>query len=195
MIVQKCVKGINGISKAEAFDIVSSQRGILSNWWRTKGSITPTEIAAVLTDINLDRHLHQYDLYGQVTPFISLSCGSVVWSEHSIDEYSAIDTALGFATDWNTSSGAVFYCWVEVAMNPSVEVVHLAEEVRNLNTYRRWSPFIDEGEVTAKVHIPSNQIERVEFWDPTVDTTAPTDVFPNPSYVNPQKVSNVRDYF
>lgn len=39
-----------------------------------------------------------------------------------------------------------------------------SEELRELNIYTAFSPFYLEGEITAKLVIPTAQIERAEFW-------------------------------
>ena len=197
MYLQHCVKGIGGISEADASDVIDSQSGIPSNWWRKKGTITPEMAAAVLTDHNLHRHLHDYATFGPETPFISLACGSVERDTAVQNNfiYAAIDTALLFATeDWGRP-GALFYCWVPAAFERVVEVRTVAESVRDLNIYRRWSPYQLEGEITAKVHIPSNQIERVEWWNGSRDKMAPIWTARNPDFVDPSRLSNIRNLF
>lgn len=203
MIIQKCVKGISGtynglnsgISKTEAFDLIRDETGIMSNWWRQKGAITPTEIADILTSRNLDRHLHDYQNYGPETPFISLAAGSVERLASHNQIHSAIETALEFATDWWQVPGALSYCWVQVGLNPAVEISGIAEEVRNLHTYRRWSPYQLEGEITAKIHVPANQIEKVEWWDGSVDKIAPLDVLVNRNFSPPERLANIRELY
>lgn len=204
MYIQLCVKGIAGrtadlpgITETEAMLLAMTGAGITSNWWRNKGLITPQEIEAILTDENLDRHLHDYDNYGDETPFISLACGSVgrdVLARTNVI-YSAIDTALMFATNSWSRPGALFYLWVPVSHRPAVALSSVAEPVRDLNIYQRWSPYQPEGEITAKVGIPANQIERAEWWDPTHDRYAPQHVWPNPTYMEPTPLSNIRELF
>lgn len=70
-----------------------------------------------------------------------------------------------------------------------------AEEVRNLNTYRRWSPYQLEGEITAKVYIPANQIHWVEWWDRSIDPNAPTHRYVNRRFVDPKSLLNFRELF
>lgn len=204
MYVQYCVKGIAGaaggragVTKAEAVNLIAEQRGILSNWWRELHRITPELVADVLTDANLDRHLHDYARFGGKSPFISLACGAV--ERDSIVQHnwvhSAIDTALMFATDNWTRPGALFFLWVVTSQRPAVAIDSVAEPVRDLNVYRRWSPFQPEGEVTAKVHIPANQIEKVEWWNPSASTDRPEDVLRNWRYAEPDQLSNVRELF
>ena len=76
MYIQYCVKGITGfvphnggISQADAQACSNGRHGISSNWWRKYGTISPDMIEDVLTDANLDRHLHDYDNYGERDAF------------------------------------------------------------------------------------------------------------------------------
>jgi hypothetical protein len=205
MYVQMCVKGIAGgaassrhtLTWSEARHMVESNGGILSNWWRAKGQITPPEVADILNETNLNRHLHDYAAFRDNTPFISLAGGAVERDRVAQTNfvYSAIDTALLFATDGWLRPGALFFCWVPTALNKAVELSAIAEPVRDLLTYRRWSPFQLEGELAAKVHVPANQIERVEWWDGAQRKDMPLKVFNNPNYVCPAAVTNLRDLF
>jgi hypothetical protein len=206
MYVQWFAKGIGGRrdnepgdrpTMFEAFSIVASAAGIQSNWWRAKGTIRPDEIAQVLSETNLDRHLHSYATYGKHSPFISVAAGCVerdaLLQQNFV--YSAIDTALDFATDAWARPGAIFYGWTIVGLNPAVPMSGISESVRELNVYRRWSPYQLEGEVTAKVYIPANQIERIEWWDPAHNRTAPYQIYHNADFESPHAISNVRELF
>ena len=204
MYLQYCVKGIAGamgtgvgITKEEAKGLMLEELGILSNWWRMRGRITPQEVAEVLTDENLDRHLHDYARFGNETPFISLACGAV--ERDTVFRYnwirSAVDTALMFATDNWTRPGALFYVWVPVSHRPAVAAQTVAEPVRDLNIYWRWSLFQPEGEVTAKVHIPANQIEKLEWWVPWHGQGKLEETICNPRYMAPELLSDVRELF
>jgi hypothetical protein len=77
-----------------------------------------------------------------------------------------------------------------------------AEELRELNVYNNYSPFHPEGEITAKIIIPANQIERMEHWsfDKALnDLRAGREPAPftppvrNPNYAPPEEISNIRD--
>lgn len=207
MYVQWFVKGIGSqdaagnpaLSWDAAQALLLQGVGILSNWWRNKpGSvISPAEVESVLTEHNLDRHVHDYDNYGSDTPFISVASGCVerdaLLRRNSV--HSAVDTALDFATDAGDYPGCLFYGWVIAGLSPAVPLSGVAEPVRDLNVYHRWSPFQLEGEVTAKIHIPSNQIERVEWWDLSSDATAPLRTCVNPNFVPPTAVLNMREHF
>jgi hypothetical protein len=204
MHIQHCVKGIggessaganDGLTRSSAVEMVASGRGILSNWWRNKGRITPPEIQAVITSANLDRHLHDYDAFGHETPFISLAAGAVVRDPALMTNqvYDAVDTALFFATDDGNRAGALFFCWTVVGFHPAVPFEFISEPVRDLLIYRGWSPYHDEGEIAAKVHIPAYRIQRVEWWDPAISLVAPDSVWDNPEYRNPDPLLNKRD--
>jgi hypothetical protein len=206
MYIQFCVKGIrgattpdsvNGMSKNDAFDLVRSGGGIISNWWRHKKKIYSHEPALVLNDHNLDRHLHDYDNFGAHSPFISLASGcterNVLLQRNKV--HSAVDTALQFATDYWAYPGALFFCWTPVGLNPAVEISSVAEPVRDLNVYHRWSPYQLEGEIAAKVQIPSNQISRVEWWDGSQRKDRPVDTFFNSQFVDPKPITNIRELF
>jgi len=100
-----------------------------------------------------------------------------------------------FATeDWKRP-GALFYLWVPTGYNRAVSLSAVAEPVRDLNIYQRWSPYQLEGEITAKVNIPANQIEKVEWWDGNHSKTMPKLVWPNLDYVDPAPLSNIRELF
>ena len=204
MYIQRCVKGIigeiiggNGISQADAQGAATLGHGIRSNWWRKKNIITPQMIENVLTEVNLDRHLHDYDAFSEDTPFISLACGAVerdaLVQQNFV--YSARDTALMFATDDWARPGALFYIWVPVSYHRAVGLSAVAEPVRDLTIYQRWSPYQLEGEITAKIGIPANQIEKVEWWDGSFSKRSPEHEWPNPNFVEPTPLSNIRDLF
>ncbi|MDO8410662.1 MAG: hypothetical protein Q7S93_11455 [Phenylobacterium sp.] len=199
MYIQWCVKGIAsgpGFDWAHAQLMLSAEEGIISNWWHHHGTIAPTGVASVLNLANLYRHLNDYGAYGPVSPFISLAAGSVERDAylHTNTIHSAIDTALWFATGFGTRPGALFYCWVPVGLNPAVEVSSVGESVRDLHVYRDYLPFQPEGEVTAKINIPANQIQRVEWWGSFTDT-APADIYVNPLFVEPTPLTTLRDLF
>src|SRR5580704_707371 len=179
MHIQHCVKGIKGESSTgahdgltwvSAVDMITSGGGIFSNWWRNKEEISPPEVQMVLTSDNLNRHLHDYDAFGDETPYISLAAGAVLRDPAMMTNlvYDAVDTALFFATDDWARPGALFYCWTVVGFHPAIPFEFVSEPVRDLLIYRGWSLFHNEGEIAAKVHIPANQIRRVEWWDSSV---------------------------
>jgi hypothetical protein len=199
MYIQWCVKGIAsrpGFDWAAAQSTVSAQHGIISNWWHHHGQITPADVAGELNLANLYRHLNDYAAYGPVSPFISLAAGSVERDAYlqTNTVHSAIDTGLWFATAYGTRPGALFYCWTPVGLNPAVEVASVSESVRDLDVYRDYLPFQPEGEITAKVSLPSNQIQRVEWWD-SFAAAGPVHTFVNPSFVEPTPLTTLRELF
>lgn len=203
MYLQRCVKGIaggdgeTGITRDEARAVVVKAEGIPSNWLRKHGQTTPASIRAKLTEQNLEDHLHDYEHFGCCTPFISLACGAVERNLllHRNIAYSAVTTGLMFATRNWENPGALFYLWVPTSHEAVVPVASVAEPVRDLNIYRRWSPYQVEGEITAKIHIPANQIEKVEWWDGDHCKTEPKCTWANPDYIEPARVSNIRELF
>lgn len=206
MYVQKCIKGISGetrpgaadgITWLVAEDMIRRGTGILSNWWRNKGTIKPNEVQAILTSYNFDQHLHHYAAYGANSPFISLAAGFVQRDPRARvnDVYSAKDTALKFATKYWRRPGALFYCWTIVGTADAVEVSSVSEAVRDTLIYRRWSQFQHQGEITAKVGIPANQVSRVEWWDGSFSNVVPRHTFDNLGFVQPDALIGLREFF
>jgi hypothetical protein len=204
MHIQHCVKGIrgetttganDGLTWSSAVAMIRSGDGIYSNWWRNKGTISKPEIRTVLTESNLDRHIHDYTAFRDQTPYISLSAGAVIRDPSLLTNlvYDAVDTALFFATDDWGHPGALFYCWTVVGFHPAVAFEFVSEPVRDLLIYRGWSPFHDEGEIVAKVHIPAHQIRRVEWWDPAVSQLDPASSWDNPDFTAPDPLLNERE--
>jgi hypothetical protein len=215
MFVQWCVKGIrgrlegepedSGLTADEAISIVRDGHGILCNWWRRVGRISPFQVREKLTATNLSLHINNYPFFSAETPFISLAAGcvarDVLYRTNRV--YPADDTALAFATENGVRPGFLFYCWVIVGLNPAVSIEAVAEEVRELNSYRSWSAYQLEGELTAKIQVNANQIHRVEWWEPEGSGQLQLRSRPpewNPSYLNPRfappsSVSNIRELF
>jgi hypothetical protein len=211
VFVQTCIKGVNGISSTEAKKILEGG-GIQCNWWRRVHGISPDEINERLTSANLDLHVNSYGashpvLPGQVkeeTPFISLTAGSVERSVFLKTNFvhPAHRTALWFASDFGRLRGEcfLFYCWVVVALTPAVEIRHLAEEVRELNTYRRYSAFQTEGEIVAKIDVSARQIHRYEQYrisggPGNTASFSLVDTIINSLYVDPYSIVNIREAF
>jgi hypothetical protein len=206
MFIQWCVKGIRGrldsedpgvgINDAQARAMIDCGEGILCNWWRKVGEITPAQERDKLTQANLDRHIHDYDQFKDETPFISLTAGCVERDAalrfNRIHE--AQDVALRFATEWGKRDGYLFYCWVVVGLKPAPSVQGVAEEVRELNTYLSYSDFQLEGEVTVKIYVPANQIERCERWEANGQgkVSGPRWQHYNQRFDAPAVISNIR---
>lgn len=173
MIIQHVLKGIGGIDDAEAQRILDV--GILCNWWRKVVTLPQAEIAERLTERNLTWHQNNYDTpdpleggeeFRHHSPFISTTAGTIerdpIHARHVV--HSALQVALEFATDGWTQDGVVFYCYLFVLGRPAIPHQFLSEELRELNVYRGYSPFQPEGEIAAKIIIPTAQVEKYEFY-------------------------------
>jgi hypothetical protein len=211
MFVQTCIKGVHGINLSVANEILDGE-GLVCNWWRNKGTISAKDIDKRLTSSELDLHVNSYDeqhpdypeKVNKVTPFISLTAGAVERSVFYKTNFvhPAHRTALLFASDFGKLRGEcfLFYCWVVVGLRPSAEIRQLAEEVRELNTYRRYSAFQAEGEIAAKIDVPSRQIHRFERYQITDTANGYPDLRYvdskiNPRYVDPYSIVNIREAF
>ncbi|UKD54104.1 hypothetical protein L3Q65_40530 [Amycolatopsis sp. FU40] len=206
MIVQWCVKGLHLESDEKAKGLIDNHGGLLCNWWRKVGRIRPSQVRDKLTATALDRHINHFDELDPVTrvpfsedsPFISLTSGTVERDAFAATNHvrRARDTALWFGTEYGKHEFAYLYtCWVLLAPRPAVEVEGVAEEVRDLNAYRRYSAYQTEGEVTAKIMVPDNQIKSCEKWELNRSKKAfhRTLVHPNPRFTEPEALSNVRE--
>lgn len=220
MIVQWCLKGLRLESDAEADRILDSHCGLLSNWFRGQGRVLVGEIGARLTHGEVDRHVNHFGdidqqsgkAYSEMSPFISLTCGTVerLPALATNRAHRALQTALWFGSDFGRTSRAyVFVCWVLVAPRPTPEVEAVAEEVRDLTQYRRYSAFQTEGEILAKVRVPDNHLRGYEVWDRGVPSSRTSfGLIPgtgsvrrwtrsgmrvNPRFVDPTVLTNVRE--
>lgn len=206
MIVQWCIKGLALPDDRTARHIIDRRVGICSNWWRTVGAIGQAEISDKLTLANLDLHVNHFSdpdpatgsPFSKMTPFISLSSGTVERDSVMKTNYvhTALRTALWFGTNFGASETAYLYtCWVLVAPRSAVEVEGVAEEIRDLNTYRRYSAYQTEGEITAKVVVPDNQIAKCQkwTWDRHARTMVPGWIQHNPRFIPPDVLSNIRE--
>lgn len=178
MIVQWCCKGIAKLAERDVRWILAGGTGIRCRSWLT---ISPKPFPlgrnlARLTEHNLDLHVNNYSYpdpvtgepFHDTTPFISLSAGCVERqvTAQTNETHSALRTALTFATtdysqpgpNWPRCSGWVFYCYVLVGVNRAVSIPSVAEEYRELNLGRPYSRWQTQGEVIAKINVPSTQI-------------------------------------
>lgn len=204
MIVQWCIKGMKLGAESEARHILKN--GISCNWWRDVGNISPPQIAEKLTLPNLDDHINRFNevdsstgrLVREVTPFISLSAGTVerdrFWATNTV--HSARATAIHFGSDFNREDTAyTFVCWTLVSIRPAVEVECVSEEIRELNTYVSYSRYQLQGEIAAKIHVPTSQIKCCEIYkrgpkDPTYQLTK---TLTNINFRHPGALTNERD--
>jgi hypothetical protein len=206
MIVQWCMKGMSLSDDSEARHIINSRMGIVSNWWREKKRISPAGRRSKLTDANLDLHVNHFtdpdpvtgEPFSKTSPFISFSCGSVERDSIARTNYvhTALRTALWFGTNFGANEVAyVFTCWVIIGTRAAVEIEAVAEEVRDLNSYRRYSDYQTEGEVVAKVFVPDNQIQQCQkwIWDRAKRTISPDWIQENSRLTMPGTLSNLRE--
>ena len=206
MIVQWCIKGLRLPDDAAAREIIDSQGGIVCNWWRAVGRISPTARRAKLSDTNLNYHVNQFSApdpatrrpFSEQTPFISLSAGTVERDAAAKSNlvHRARKTALWFGTGFGLDDTAYLYtCWTILAPRPSVAIEGVAEEIRDLNAYRRYSDFQTEGEVAVKVIVPDNHIKSCEkwVWDRGRCEFLLRWEHPNPRFTLPEQLSNVRE--
>jgi hypothetical protein len=214
LFFQKALKGIPGLSNADVQHIVQ-EGGITCNWWLNlpNRTLPEHEIKGKLTDRNLEWHLNHYDdddptdgnkKFRLITPFISVTAGAIerdAFASRNI-AFPPLLTALRFATDNFRVMGWVFYCYVLTLGKKSVALRQFAEEVRELHIYTDYLPYHPEGELVAKINIPSVQIEKAELYDgPKVfdDLLAGRPLTPlqpviiNPDYQRPEEFSNIRE--
>ncbi|MGW2614626.1 hypothetical protein [Streptomyces sp. NPDC001500] len=206
LIVQWCVKGMSLPDDDVARRLIDDRRGIVCRWWNKITELPNEEIASKLTAQNLNLHVNHFESidpatglpFDEETPFISLSCGTVERDTAAKTNFvhTARHTALWFGTHFGQEPVAyLYFCWVLLAPRSAVGVERVAEEVRDLNTYRRYSPYQTEGEVAAKIHIPANQINRCEkwAWNREQKTIRRTWTHHNSEFVQPEALSNVRE--
>jgi hypothetical protein len=207
MIVQWCIKGLNLGEDAIAKQIIDCKGGLICNWWRTVHKISPPERRDKLTPRNLDLHVNHFTTpdpatggspFSKNSPFISLSCGTIERDAAAQTNlvHRALRTALWFGTEFGQHDVAYLYtCWVVLSPRPSVEVETVAEEIRDLNAYRRYSPFQTEGEITAKIIVPDNHILNCEKWewDRSRLRFERKWTYANRRFTPPERLSNIRE--
>jgi hypothetical protein len=209
MFVQMCIKGLCGITRDQAWAI-ATRRGLACAWWRSAQKISAAEISERLTPEELDLHVNSFDeqhparggMVREESPFISLTAGSVerraFLAQNEV--HPAHEVAMNFATNFGQLRGEcfLFYCWVLVGLRPNLAVRHLAEEVRELNTFTAYSRFQPEGEIVAKIEVPACQIEKFEHYEYSEDAKGRVRIrqlgsHSNPNYIAPHEVTNLRE--
>ncbi len=198
MVIQWCLKGVPfhpSDFNDHTVQTILSGEGIRSAWLRNVNqAITdlPVLSHANLSAQALDDHVHDYWRVSAVTPYISLTAGCTerVSAGGSV-RHSALTTALEFATGCATHEGYIFLCWVLVTPKPAAELPGFAEEIRDLNTYRPYSVFHDEGEIAAKLYVPARQIRSVTRYNARL---MPIRWVSNRDFAPPDRVSNVVGY-
>lgn len=206
MIVQWCVKGLSLPSDEHARGLIDGRSGLVCRWWLKHNPLPRNEVDLKLTQQNLNLHVNHFKSVDPATglpfceesPFISLSCGTVERDAVAKTNFvhTARHTALWFGTQFGAEREAYLYtCWVVLAPRSAVSVQGVAEEIRDLNTYRRYSPYQTEGEVTAKIIVPSNQIRGCEkwVWDRPSNRIEREWEYLNTGFTAPEALSNVRE--
>lgn len=215
MIIQKVIKGIHGLTDTQAEEIL--KEGIKSNWLRNRTNTNISETDGFWTMDNLLLHINGYDepipsrhqlstpgkTFGEVSPFISTTAGTY---ETEMDDgryvfKNPLFTSLSFATNSFIGEGHIFYAYVFVLGRKSISFQQFSEEVREVNIYTDYMEYHDEGEITAKLIIPSVQIEKVEKYNGpqaskdwrNVITPMPLATYHNANYVEPSSISNIRE--
>lgn len=205
MIVQWCCKGVNGVEPDEVKGILLNQVGLSCRFWQEQedGHLPYADAVGRLSERDLDLHLNHYDEEDPVTErpvkdqtaFISLSAGCVERNAlRSRNElHPALRTALIFATEKAQVPGWVFNCYVLMTMNRATCIPGVAEEVRELNHQRSYSHYWAEGEIAAKINIPSRQILSAEYYVPVGNATLERrGGYRNLEFVHPDALLNMR---
>jgi hypothetical protein len=213
MIIQWCCKGIRDLPERDVRQMLMNRVGLRCRYW-IGCDPNPFPVADAmegLTEQGLDLHVNHYDYqdpatgrpYYETTPFISLSAGCVDRNTtvHTNKTYRAFQTALDFATIIDHSQpaagrrpGWVLVCYVLVSVNPAVSIPSVAEEIRELNHNRAYSQWYWQGEITAKINVPSAQILSAARWEPRpANTYVATNLLLNRRFVHPAALLDERN--
>lgn len=205
--IQWCLKGIPEqfddygnptFSDIEAKALLYS--GILSR--AVQNNFGKTFVPAIhdahdeLSDTALNDHVNNFPKVWKSTPYISLSAGNVL--PNPVGRVSVLPawlTAAAFATNYGRTSGYVYRCWCVVSPKAVPEIASVADEVRDLNIFRKYWIFHGEGEIAAKLIVPARQIERVHKIDkntrPLSFNNHPHPEIFNPKFIAPDRLSNL----
>lgn len=204
MLINWCLKGIrggSGFKDAEALSVLMVT-GIQSNWMHANAHMTvaAANVAAqsALNLAALDDHVNDYGAVGGTTPYISLSagCREFVRKAGPPTTYPAYRTALEFATEWGTTIGYIYRCWVVTAPQVAADLPGIADEVRDLNLFAHFYQYHCEGEIAAKLLVPVKQIQWVQKVGSNLRPMNWSDghgphARRNPHFRRPQTVSNL----
>jgi len=208
MFFQHILKGIPE-AKPDEVERILTKTGIRCNWWRRARRINSEQIKAKLNTGNLYRHLEHYHEapltgdrpFGEDTPFISTTAGTAVedYAAETIYIYDAFWEAAIFATRSFRCDGWIFYGYVYVLGKPAVELQEFAEEVRNVHLYPQFLRWRHQGEITAKIEIPSVRLRCAELYHgPKLaeqlsrgEQPEPVEVLPNQAYCPPDRYTNI----
>jgi hypothetical protein len=195
MLIQWCLKGIReraSFGDKEASDLVDA--GIQSNWLfnnRTMPIVQAIRIVQpLLNETALVEHVNNYSAVTTTSPYISLSAGVVLPNTPiGTRVFPAWKSAVDFATARGSFAGYIYRVWTIVAPKPAPELMNVSDEIRNLNLFRAAWKYQHQGEITAKLVIPSSQIEYVV----KVATDGKLTGFrvDNPRFVKPESICNL----
>jgi hypothetical protein len=196
MFIQWCLKGIRSrppsFGDLEAFSLLDI--GILSNWL-LHSSTMPIVKALVtaqglLSQHALLTHVNQYSTVVNTTPYVSLSAG-VILRDAVLGRrvHPAWKSAVDFATARGKVPGYVYRVWTVVTPKPSPKLINLSDEIRNLNLFRDAWKWQHQGEITAKLVIPSSQIQSVTKVNANGSLAGIQGT--NPNFVDPQTICNL----
>lgn len=199
MLIQWCLKGI---AETSAFGDLEAQKalqdaGLTSAWLRNptgRDILTlPADSQSSLSQSALNAHVNSFSTIAATTPYMSVSAGCVELDpgKTTTTVYHALETALSFATKSGACSGYVFRLWVLVSPKPAPELPGFAEEVRELNLFRQYAIFHDEGEIAAKLFVPARQIESVEKYDCELNLLW---THLNSNFIPPERISNLLEF-
>lgn len=209
VIIQQVIKGVSNLTESQIDKIFRT--GIVCNWWRKRGYLPQDEVPDRLTDRNLEWHRNSFEkpdpFQGNApfcinTPFISTTAGTYDRDLANLTNTftPAWKTALYFATERWTKDGWLFYCHLFVIGKKAIQLEAFSEELRELNIHPGFSLFYPEGEITAKLVIPTAQIQRADFWSlsdaqaafASGNLPAASLVKWNPNFVKPDDYNNLR---
>ena len=189
MFVQKFYKGIRDIGESEIDDVF--RNGLQSNKLRNAPSSTFLDLLPFLSEDHLYGHVTDYNTHGGDSAFVSLTAGTRGTSDAAgfFRPFAAWETALRFATR-DRVGGVIFEGWVVVLGAPAWHVVGIAEDIRDKHIYPRFNSFWSQGEVTAKLFVPGQQVSRATLVDSNM---TPLQTFRNTDALDPAQFSNVRE--
>jgi len=199
MIIHWCLKGIAETSSfGDGAAAHLLKEGLFSRWvWnnhRVQLCAGLLHGQAALGPVALDNHVNNYASVPD-TPYISLSAGIVTPAPSGgVSVRPAWKTALDFATRGGQTPGYVIRCWTVVSPKRDAGLFAISDEVRDLNIFRQFWIFHDEGEIAVPLIVPARQIEWVAKFDAglNLDTTFGVNGYAdNPDFVPPDAISNV----
>ncbi len=204
MQINWCLKGIAAgteFADVEAVQVMT-ETGIRSNWMRHNEDLPMVqaniEAQKALSLGALDDHVNDYYAVERDTPYISLSAGCREYAGYSTPTttYPAHRTALEFATQFGTTTGYIYRCWVVTAPQIAADTLGVADEVRDLNLFADFYAYHVEGEIAAKLVVPVRQIQWVlkvgpDLMPATWTRLGHSDALTNPDFRRPQTIANL----